>query len=793
MYRINILIIAIMSVFLVPAAIHAAAVDEEKDPVNQEYSINMRANYHTDYLRIVMEGPDPLISQGKIVRVSKGINVVFPADRLYIRDKNLPFKYDLENNIILLSLRKVRKFKYFALKNPSRLVIDVYQKRVGKKKDIKSLIEAKEVIEKKIEKDKSVSSAGTDWKKTAEKKMPVKKKKALVEVPLKKDDEAAEVRTVMTEQEEVKEKYPFIIDEYKSVAVFLESGKSFAVLKELETYTPADSESIAMHNFLGGEANRRLGKYKNAIDQLRKAYIYSSNDELKEMALMKRAWSYHKLGLLQEAAAYYILFINNYPSSLNIERANLDLADIFFEQGDYVKAIDHYGVAGQGPAALFGLANALHKIEMIEDAGIVYQDAMATDSTYPEKHSEVYYFMGENSRLAGDLDKAEEYLSMIEYGPYKPKADMILGLIYLERDNRDEASVRFSNALKSKEMDVRANAIYNLSLINHKEGRLDQAISGLEDIRHKYINSSIYRDAVFELAKIFREQGKFPEAISHLKALIFSKNTPEGALKEVELILDEMIIRTAKGEKEKKEFVKLWSQLGEWLFDRSREEFLLRASKNLRHEGAPFLNVAYWLTENGSRKIRVSAATALADYYIGMRDIKTAKHYLNTARQTVTIIDDVLRVEVKTYLAEQKPEKAYERIRLLKKHDKDDLRLLGSVLSELEKEKSKKSADAVRLYVNVLEKQEWPAEDYVRLADILYAKGQKTTALKYYRTAYTKNPDIEWAGYRVGRGMGMPESEEMYVSLQKGSTVINQLAKSKLLEITLLDKVQEVY
>ena len=76
---------------------------------------------------------------------------------------------------------------------------------------------------------------------------------------------------------------------------------------------------------------------------------------------------------------------------------------------------------------------------------------------------------------------------------------------------------------------------------------------------------------------------------------------------------------------------------------------------------------------------------------------------------------------------------------------------------------------------------------------MLLEDNKMNRALRYYRIAYGKDPDDEWTVYRLGYGESMPESKEMYNRLQKGGSLISRLAKTRLMEIDLQSKVDEVY
>ena len=90
------------------------------------YDLKLRANHHPEFLRVVIEGAEPIISKALVNQKGKDIFVRFPYARFTIQEKKGPFNYQINNDEIILSPGHFNKFKVFFLKYPSRLVIDVY-------------------------------------------------------------------------------------------------------------------------------------------------------------------------------------------------------------------------------------------------------------------------------------------------------------------------------------------------------------------------------------------------------------------------------------------------------------------------------------------------------------------------------------------------------------------------------------------------------------------------------------------------------------------------------------------
>ena len=84
---------------------------------NESQLLNIRASQHTDYLRIVLEGPEEIISRGSVNQIDSDILVSFP-DNIKLRKKKLPVAYTVQNDTISISLIKRGDLKFFFLTDP---------------------------------------------------------------------------------------------------------------------------------------------------------------------------------------------------------------------------------------------------------------------------------------------------------------------------------------------------------------------------------------------------------------------------------------------------------------------------------------------------------------------------------------------------------------------------------------------------------------------------------------------------------------------------------------------------
>ncbi len=153
--------------------------------------------------------------------------------------------------------------------------------------------------------------------------------------------------------------------------------------------------------------------------------------------------------------------------------------------------------------------------------------------------------------------------------------------------------------------------------------------------------------------------------------------------------------------------------------------------------------------------------------------------------------DAALRVEAKIDRELGEYEEGLKKLMAIQQLEAADLDQLGIVISDLKD--SGVRLKAIAFYESILNSKEWDSEKYNKMADMLYRSDEKKRALTYYRIAQKKKPDDEWAAYRVGSGGEEKESEKMFELLGKGDTLLSRLAKSKLIEINLMNKVDEVF
>jgi tetratricopeptide (TPR) repeat protein len=391
----NILFVVIASLLLVlcPHSNDLQAALQNDDPA----LLKIRASKHSEFYRIVLEGPKALMSKGKVSREEKTIFVKFSDSDFTLQNEKSRVPCKRNNDTLVCSLNDTGNIKIFTLEDPSRLVIDIFNKA------LKNKISSKGNVNKNIKNNKNRLSASFFSTEAEASTIQERDDIKLSNPEHKQIDNSAVIAADDTDD------YSFIPEKYKKVwSVFKKENNPYKVISELSSNRPSDVESLAVYHFIYGEALSAIKQHLEAIEQLRLSYIYASNEKLKELSLIKRAEAYVRLGFIYEAKNNYFVFIRDYPSSKYLADAHLGMANSLSDIGYFTEAVEHYRMAGNKPDVMFNMANTLQKLEKTDEAHRAYMNAMLVDKTYPERSPETYYLMGDNLRMAGNLLEAKK-------------------------------------------------------------------------------------------------------------------------------------------------------------------------------------------------------------------------------------------------------------------------------------------------------------------------------------------------------------------------------------------------
>jgi hypothetical protein len=91
--------------------------------------IILRGEKKKDMVRIVLEGPEEIIFNGKIKKGQDTVMVSFGYSSINIKPKQVPVAYQVRGNLVYFYVGEFQQLTPFFLKDPARLVIDVQAKQ----------------------------------------------------------------------------------------------------------------------------------------------------------------------------------------------------------------------------------------------------------------------------------------------------------------------------------------------------------------------------------------------------------------------------------------------------------------------------------------------------------------------------------------------------------------------------------------------------------------------------------------------------------------------------------------
>ncbi len=550
-------------------------------------------------------------------------------------------------------------------------------------------------------------------------------------------------------------------------------------IKILSEYR-SEVKNEAAYHFIYGRALKETKRFHDSLEHFRLAYLYASNNELKELSLLERAEVYFKMKRFREARALYILFLKNYPDSEYLKKTHLGLAKSLAGIGLLRDSLKYYDKAEKGPESVFGKASILQRLGMVKEANGLYATGIEQYRNYLQGSDESRYYLGENLRSMGKLSEAKEYLLSLKGSPYEYEAELSLGMIATGESETENAIKHFHAALLSTNRDIRRHALLNLARAHIINGNVNEAKLSLEEIRYKHFYGDEYDEAILKLSEIYRMEGKFDAAASLLKELVMRPSPLREALDGLEAILQDV------KERDMPQFIHLWKSVGPWLLESSREPFLLNIAGALKDTGKPFLEVTLWLLKHGSTETKMRSLKALADFYAVIGDTKIARVYIERLRKAYGTTDEILRMEAEIFYEDRDFRSLAEKIMAIKRIKQEDLRLFMDTFTS-----AKDVEKAIIFYEKTLKKLRGEAEIYNKLADVLYELHRNNDSLHYYKLALQSDPINEWALYRIGSLDGTG-GKEILKKISNGDSAISNLAGEIVRELDIVRRISEV-
>jgi tetratricopeptide (TPR) repeat protein len=196
------------------------------------------------------------------------------------------------------------------------------------------------------------------------------------------------------------------------------------------------------------------------------------------------------------------------------------LGVVYFKQHQYTKAEHCFRKALQldfkMAEAHFNLAFLYQMQGKFHQALPYYKEAANADPDDPE----IYYLMGQCAQSAGMLQEAEAFL--VESFRLAPKAEIAidLSILYISEEKYPEAEDMLKWLLERADTEACSHTQHPASSIEYPASSIEYPASSI-----KYPVSSIY----FSLGLVLAKQGKYMDAIRHLRSTVMMDDQNEQA------------------------------------------------------------------------------------------------------------------------------------------------------------------------------------------------------------------------------------------------------------------------
>ncbi|MBF0320909.1 MAG: tetratricopeptide repeat protein [Nitrospirae bacterium] len=555
--------------------------------------------------------------------------------------------------------------------------------------------------------------------------------------------------------------------ELKQAWVYLEMkdySRVAEALNECYTYT---TETGAACNFIYARALDRQKNYTGAIEAYRKAYMYSTNKDVREEALFRRSELYFDKKYFYESQSGFRQYLKSFPDARNVERAYLYLGRGFDTTNKLSDALQAYEKAGDSDIALYGKANILQRLGRTKEAQEAYKAALQKNSAYMQKSDETRFLYGENLYQTGNTAKAKDVLVLVNNKKYKEKANLIIGIIAADSSKNDIAARYLAAALNTRDRADKGQALLKLARVQLAQGKLPETQITLSELDKFFLSGKDKDERNAIVYELRLKEKKYKEAVELLKSKYEKQLDSKEFINKLEVILNDTL------QHNKEQFVELWEGYGKLYMSPPYEKLILQAAGLLKNTGKPYIDALEWISHNSSDEERQKALYELSRIYADMGDKAAAVKYLGQLKQYKVPVDEILRAEAKVFYENQDYKAAYEKLSAIKQLTKDDLPMLRDVLSAApDKEK------ALAFYEKVLKTLGSDAGDSMSMAENLYLIGKKTEAVYYYKQVLSKDPSNEWALYRIGTILRDAEGREAIKKLSEGNSPLSKFAKS---------------
>jgi len=241
------------------------------------------------------------------------------------------------------------------------------------------------------------------------------------------------------------------------------------------------------------DAYSKLQLYKKAAESYENLPLYYPSSSLAPKALMLAADVYRKIGNPEKGYELWIRIIKEYPNSDLKDRARLNIANYFYEKGDFVMTLRYLNPLTQvkNPAimakALLRKGEVLEALGRVADAQSVYQKIASSEKIRMDWRARASMQLGLLDEKMGKWEDAraqfERALQMAPKGEDALHTRLYLAKAFLVQENFPNALQNYKQVVAvSRDSSLKIQALIGAAFASEKMLDFEGAIRFLETV-----------------------------------------------------------------------------------------------------------------------------------------------------------------------------------------------------------------------------------------------------------------------------------------------------------------------
>ena len=383
-----------------------------------------------------------------------------------------------------------------------------------------------------------------------------------------------------------------------------EHAKAITTLSNVVASNPPDEVSARALYWMG-ESATNLDNLSEAVSYFERAAMGYPDTDVAPVALYAVASTQIQLGRPEDAVQFFELLAARYPGSSYTQSLGLTLAEVYYELGDYQRAVNEIERRLpnlDGPAvdrAQLLLAESYNQLRDSDQAIIYYRRFTENNPDSPYYRSALYGLAWNYHREGAYQWAADHFGQVVAMGErddltakaayYQAVNTRLYGQDYDAYDLFQEASV---NNLRG---DLADHMLYELGITAYELRLWDEARDAFTRLINDYPNSPLLGEAYYRRGSSFIALGDFDGALSNFDRAIELEAAPASLRQEVL-------------------FQKAWLQYRNGDFRSSSRAFMRLYENNSSSElGAESL---FWAAESFNQQGDLTRASRLFQQYL---------------------------------------------------------------------------------------------------------------------------------------------------------------------------------